>query len=41
MGSKRAASTSKQEIPEMAKGEAKLLLQHQLANLVEEYAVPH
>ena len=38
---KRAASTSKPEIPELAKREAKLLLQYQVANLVEKYAVPH
>ena len=38
---KRAASTSKPEIRELAKREAKLLLQHQVANLVEIYAVPH
>ena len=41
MGSKYAASTSKPEIPEMAKREAKLILQHQVANLVEKYAAPH
>ena len=38
---KRAASTSKPEIRELAKREAKLLLQYQVANLVEIYAVPH
>ena len=38
---KRAASTSKPEIPELAKREAKLLLQYQVTNLVEKYAVPH
>ena len=38
---KRAATTSKPEIPELAKREAKLLLQHQVANLVEKYVIPH
>ena len=38
---KCAATTSKPEIPELAKREAKLLLQHQVPNLVEKYAIPH
>ena len=38
---KCAASTSKPEILELAKREAKLLLQHQVPNLVEKYAIPH
>ena len=38
---KRTATTSKPEIPELAKREAKLLIQHQVANLVEKYAIPH
>ena len=39
--SKPAATTSKLEIQELAKQGAKLLLQCQVANLVEKYAVPH
>ena len=38
---KRAATTSKPKILELAKREAKLLLQHQVTNLVEKYAIPH
>ena len=38
---KCAATTSKPEIPELVKREAKLLLQHQVANLVEKYAILH
>ena len=36
---KRAATTSKSEILELAKREGKLLLQHQVANLIEKYGV--
>ena len=38
---KRTTTTSKPEIPGLAKREAKLLLQCQAANLVEKYAIPH
>ena len=38
---KRTATTSQPEIPELAKREAKLLIQNQVANLVEKYAIPH
>ena len=38
---KSTATTSKPEIPELAKREAKLLIQHQVANLVEKYTIPH
>ena len=38
---KRTTTTSKPEIPGLAKREAKLLLQWQAANLVEKYAIPH
>ena len=38
---KRATTNLKPEIPELAKREGKLLLQHQVANLVKKYAVPH
>lgn len=39
--SKYAATNSELEISELAKREVKLLLQHQVANLVEKYAIPH
>ena len=38
---KPAVTTSKPEIPELAKQEAKLLLQHQVTNLVKKFAIPH
>ena len=37
---KRVATNLKPEIPELAKREAKFLLQYQVANLVERYAAP-
>ena len=37
---KRTCTTSKPEIPEKAKMEAKLLYQHQIVSYVEEYSIP-
>ena len=36
----KACTTSKPEIPEIAKKEAKLIFQHQIADLVEGYSIP-
>ena len=38
---KRTCTTSKPEIPELAKREAKLIFQHQIADLVEKHDIPH
>ena len=38
---KRAATTSRLEIPKLAEREAKFLWQYQVANLVEKYAIRH
>ena len=37
---KQTCTTSKPEIPELAKEEAKLIFQHQIANLVERQPIP-
>ena len=37
---KRACTTSKPEIPELAKKEAQLIFQHQIADLVERHSIP-
>ena len=37
---KRTCTTSKPEIPEQAKKEAKLLFQHQIVDLVGRYSIP-
>ena len=37
---KRTYTTPKQEIPELAKKEAKLILQHQIAEAVERHSIP-
>ena len=37
---KRTCTTSKPEIPELAKKEAKLIFQHQIAEVVERHSIP-